>query len=59
MNKGESGPLLVHIDRRGIARPVSEFKDSVFAYGVPSPDGRHIAIVATARSDNVWLMENF
>jgi len=36
-----------------------DFKDGSLVCGVPSPDGRHLAIVATARSNNVWLMENF
>jgi hypothetical protein len=27
--------------------------------GLPSPDGRRIAIVGTAQKANMWLMENF
>jgi hypothetical protein len=27
--------------------------------GLPSPDGRNLAVMAVANSQNVWMMENF
>src|SRR5215469_2464468 len=57
--KGGSGARLLHIDPNGVASPLWDFKDGRFVYGLPSPDGQHLAIVATGRSNNVWLMENF
>jgi serine/threonine protein kinase/Tol biopolymer transport system component len=30
-----------------------------YIYGIPSPDGRHLAIAVSSTSNNVWMMENF
>ena len=57
--KNRSGVALLHVDLQGEAHPLWEIKGGMFAYGLPSPDGRHLAIVSTARDNNVWLMENF
>jgi eukaryotic-like serine/threonine-protein kinase len=54
-----SGVVLLHVDLQGDAQPVWESRGDTIAYGMPSPDGRHLAIVATVRSSNVWLLENF
>jgi DNA-binding winged helix-turn-helix (wHTH) protein/Tol biopolymer transport system component len=57
--KDRSGVRLLRVDRSGVASPLLDFKDGTLGYAVPSPDGRHLAIVATARSSNAWMMENF
>jgi DNA-binding winged helix-turn-helix (wHTH) protein/Tol biopolymer transport system component len=57
--KDRSGVKLLHVDLNGMASPLWDFEDGTLAYAVPSPDGHHLTIVATGRSNNVWLMENF
>jgi eukaryotic-like serine/threonine-protein kinase len=54
-----SGTALLHVDLQGETRPLWELKGDTIAYGLPSPDGRHLAIVATVRSNNVWMLETF
>lgn len=52
--------VLLHVDLQGEARLLWSLNGGGSkVYGLPSPDGRHLAIVATARNNNVWLMENF
>jgi eukaryotic-like serine/threonine-protein kinase len=58
-SKKQLGTVLLHVDLQGKSDPLWELKGDTIAYGLPSPDGRHLAIVATARSNNVWLLENF
>jgi hypothetical protein len=33
--------------------------NDVFPVGLPSPDGRHLAIQGSSEENNIWLMENF
>jgi serine/threonine protein kinase/DNA-binding winged helix-turn-helix (wHTH) protein/Tol biopolymer transport system component len=67
-----SGPfltsVLLFVDLEGNARIVREQKGGKVPggrggfsgpWGVPSPDGRHLAILDWNRNRNVWLMENF
>jgi Tol biopolymer transport system component len=54
-----SGVVLLHVDLRGRARPIWEQKGDAVAYGMPSPDGQHLAIVATVRTSNVCVLDNF
>ena len=55
----QTGSVLLHVDPQGKADRLWEQEGKTVAYGLPSPDGRHIAIVATAQNNNVWLLENF
>jgi Tol biopolymer transport system component len=56
----EVAAVLLHVDLQGEARLLWSLNGGGSkVYGLPSPDGRHLAIVATARNNNVWLMENF
>ena len=54
-----SGTVLLHVGLQGRTNPLWDSKGESIAYGLPSPDGRHLAIVATVRSSNVWLLDNF
>jgi Tol biopolymer transport system component/DNA-binding winged helix-turn-helix (wHTH) protein len=54
-----TGSVLLHVDLQGKADPLWEQEGNTVAYGLPSPDGRHLAIVGTIRSNNVWMLENF
>ena len=58
-SKNQGGLVLLYVDLRGNVHPLWELKGGAALYGLPSPDGRHLAIVATSRNNNVWLMENF
>jgi Tol biopolymer transport system component len=56
----ERGVVLLYVDLQGEVHPLWSLNGgSSKAYGLPSPDGRHLAIVATTWSNNVWMMENF
>jgi DNA-binding winged helix-turn-helix (wHTH) protein/Tol biopolymer transport system component len=51
--------VLLHVDSQGNAASLWEAKGAAYAYALPSPDGRHVAIVSTVAKSNVWLLENF
>jgi hypothetical protein len=53
------GSKLLRVDLRGEIHVVRENPGGDFTAGVPSPDGRHIAIEATGDNRNMWMMENF
>src|SRR5215510_5879837 len=59
--EGRDEPSGVGCECHNEDRKTQEDVDGLGAalYGLPSPDGRHLAIVATGRSNNIWLMENF
>ena len=53
------GATLLYIDLKGDVSPVWEQKGSFRTWGVPSPDGRHLAILGYTVDSNVWMLENF
>jgi Tol biopolymer transport system component/DNA-binding winged helix-turn-helix (wHTH) protein len=55
----QTGSVLLYVDLQGNAEPLWEQEGNTVVYGMPSPDGRHLAIVGTNRSNNVWMLENF
>jgi eukaryotic-like serine/threonine-protein kinase len=55
----ENGSALLYVDLQGDANVLWEQSGHVDTWGVPSPDGRHLAIYGFARSSNIWLIENF
>jgi len=59
VSKNQAGVTLLHVNLQGEAHSLWELKGDTIAYGMPSPDGRHLAIVTTARNDNVWMLANF
>ena len=50
--------ILMHMDLQGNLRPLWNTA-SYFTWGVPSPDGRRLAIAASMGESNVWMLENF
>jgi Tol biopolymer transport system component len=54
-----AGSKLLHVTLNGDVRVLRTNLGGNFTAGVPSPDGRHIAIEATGDTRNIWLMENF
>ena len=54
----QSGTLL-YVDLEGNARVLWQEKGSYDGWGIPSPDGRYLAILASAANSNVWMLEGF
>ena len=53
------GVTLLHIDLTGKQSIVWDQKGGLQTWGVPSPDGRHLAIMGHTMDSNVWMIENF
>jgi hypothetical protein len=51
--------VLLHVDPEGNAELLWENRGGNYSPGLPSPDGRHMAIQSTADNKNLWMMENF
>jgi hypothetical protein len=54
-----SGALLLHISLAGAVHVLRTNEGGPYTSGIPSPDGRHIAIGTSVKTENVWMMENF
>jgi serine/threonine protein kinase len=52
-------PELLYVDLHGNTTVLWHQKGTVPFRGVPSPDGRHLAILCEGAYNNVWMMENF
>ncbi len=52
------GATLLHVDLEGHSHVLWETKGPR-TWGIPSPDGRHLAILGWTDDSNVWMMENF
>jgi WD40 repeat protein len=51
---------LLHVDLRGEATALWHQKlNFVGTKGMPSPDGRHLAVAGWTTDSNVWMIENF
>jgi dipeptidyl aminopeptidase/acylaminoacyl peptidase len=55
----QGGGVLLYSDLNGNAHVIWEHQGSLATSGIPSPDGRHIAMEGWNLSSNVWMMENF
>jgi WD40 repeat protein len=54
------GSTLLYVDLNGNARPLWQSKGAGgLVGGIPSPDGRYLAIQSYAASSNVWMVEGF
>ncbi len=53
------GATVLYVDLKGQASPVWEQKGGLQTWGVASPDGRHLAMLAWTVDSNVWIIENF
>jgi serine/threonine protein kinase len=53
------GTVLLHLDMKGNTHVLWENHGGGWAFGMPSPDGRHLAINAETMNSNIWMMENF
>jgi hypothetical protein len=50
---------LLRVALNGDALPVWQQHQSKLTWGIPSPDGRHLAIMAANSEANVWMIGNF
>lgn len=55
----QRGADMIHMDLQGNARLLWEHPGGIEVYGVPSPDGRYLAMRGWNVESNVWMMENF
>jgi serine/threonine protein kinase len=53
------GATVLHVDLNGDARRVWHQPQAVFTWGLPSPDGRHLAILGSNSEANVWMIGDF
>jgi len=47
------------VDLKGNARVLWRFRAGGDPWGVPSPDGRYLAILVSVMNSNVWMLEGF
>jgi len=53
------GVALLKVDLKGNAHLLWEQKGGSVTWGVPSPDGRHIAMPGNTQNSNIWTIQNF
>ena len=63
-SRTQESSVLLYVDLRGNTHTVWEQQgtlgnESAGTSGIPSPDGRHLAIMNFTLSGNMWAMENF
>jgi len=59
-SQSPQGSTLLYVDLQGNARPLWQHKGGGGDFsGVPSPDGRYLAIEAGALNSNIWMLEGF
>ena len=56
---GPAGTAMLRIDLEGHAQPIWQQPTPSDSWGVPSPDGRHLAMYGTSWDSNVWMIDNF
>ena len=61
-SSSSNGCTLLYIDLRGNARVLWKNREGGFSWGtwgIPSPDGRYLAIGERVSNSNVWMVEGF
>jgi serine/threonine protein kinase/Tol biopolymer transport system component len=53
------GHVLVRVDLDGHTRTLMKSHAPDLIAGLPSPDGRHVALSGWIETTNIWMMENF
>jgi serine/threonine protein kinase len=54
-----TGSTFLYVDLKGHATVLQSQGGQESFWGVPSPDGRHLAFSKTTFTENAWLLENF
>jgi len=58
-SQSPGGATLLYVDLKGRARALWQVKGFSRTWGIPSPDGRHLAILGGSKESSVWMIENF
>jgi hypothetical protein len=53
------GSVLMYVDLQGKSLVLWKEPGGLQTWGVPSPDGRYLAIEGFTLNSNIWMMENF
>jgi len=53
------GSAVLHVDLDGRAQAIWQQTQPDPTWGVPSPDGRHLAMHGTSANANVWMIDHF
>jgi hypothetical protein len=53
------GSAVLHVDLNGSAQAIWQQTQPDATWGIPSPDGRHLAMQGTSANANVWAIDNF
>jgi len=54
-----SRATLLYVDLNGNVRPLWSQPGPMGTWGIPSPDGHHLAMVGASGEANVWIIDNF
>jgi hypothetical protein len=54
---GPGGATVLHIDLNGNAQPDWHQPQLNRTWGVPSPDGRHLAMYGVSAEANAWMID--
>jgi Tol biopolymer transport system component len=52
------GSTLLYLDLHGTPHVVWRSRETIFCFGLPSPDNRHLAIASRVNNSSVWTIEN-
>ena len=58
-NQTEDASVLLHVNLQGNSQVLWKQEGGVGTLGIPSPDGRYLAIMGWTLNSNIWMMENF
>ena len=58
-NNRRGARALLNVGFDGKVRTMMSNQNAFLEWAIPSPDGRHLAIVQDSNTSNVWLLENF
>jgi hypothetical protein len=53
------GVTMLYVNLQGKAHVLWQQKSGYVTWGVPSPDGRHLALLGSTIDSNAWMVENF
>jgi len=58
-SRSPQGGTLLYVDLKGNARVLWQYKGPGGNWGLPSPDGRYLAIQVEVSNSNIWMVEGF
>jgi hypothetical protein len=53
------GARLLHVSMSGVVSVLWNNRGARFTWGVPSPDGKWLALLGSTQESNVWMLEGF